>query len=155
MLLPDLSSTGYKIVLILHVVFVVAAFGGMFVLPILSRTTRGTDAGGSVAQSMVTYLKRIAIPSMLAAGILGIGLVSLSKPDGSDTALWSFKQGWVSASMAIWIALSLVYVLGLLPTERKLAEGDETAAKRIPMFTGIVHLGLVVMIYLMLFKPGS
>lgn len=154
MLLPDLSSVGYKIVLLLHILFVVMAFGGLFAVPMLVRSTRAAGAGTAVAEGMVAYLKRIAIPSLLAAGILGIGLVGLSKPDGSDQAVWSFSQGWVSASLAIWLVLVAVYLVGLLPAERKVAAGDEAAGKRVPMFSGIMHLGLVVMLYLMLFKPG-
>ncbi len=36
-----------------------------------------------------------------------------------------------------------------------MAGGDAEAAKRLPMFTGIVHLLLLVLVYLMVFKPGA
>ena len=76
MILASTTSTGYKIVLVLHIVFVVAAFGGLFAAPILARVE---GASQSAAAGMVGYLKRIAIPSAILAGILGIGMISMSK----------------------------------------------------------------------------
>ena len=155
MLEPDPSSVGYKIVLLLHIVFVVAAFGGLFATPMLVRAGRAAGSGKAVASGTVAYIQRIAVPSLLLAGIFGIGLVSMSKPEGSDRARWTFSQGWVSGALVLWIVQVIIYLALLLPAERKLAEGDEAAAKRVPMFTGILHLLLLVLIYLMVFKPGS
>jgi uncharacterized membrane protein len=150
MILASTDSTGYKIVLILHILFVVAAFGGMFAAPILARVE---GASQSAATGMVGYLKRIAIPSVIIAGILGMGLIGMSK-DG-DVEVYKFSQTWVSIALLLWLVEIAVYFFGLLPAERKVAGGDAEAAKRLPMFTGIVHLLLLVLIYLMVFKPGT
>jgi len=155
MLVPGLSSVGYKIVLVLHIVFVVVAFGGLFATPMLARAGRTAGSGAAIAGGMVEYLKRIAIPCLLLAGIFGIGLVSMSKPDvPGATAMWKFDQGWVMAAVVLWLVQVGIFLALLLPAERKLAAGDETAAKRVPMFTGILHLLLLVLLYLMVFKPG-
>ncbi len=87
MILASTDSTGYKIVLILHILFVVVAFGGMFAAPILARVE---GASQSAATGMVGYLKRIAIPSVIIAGILGMGLIGMSK-DG-DVEVYKFSQ---------------------------------------------------------------
>jgi len=154
MILASTTSTGYKIVLLLHIVFVVAAFGGLFAAPILARVE---GASQSAAAGMVGYLKRIAIPSAILAGILGIGMISMSKDTvrGVTIETFTFKQSWVSIAMLLWLAEIAIYLFGLLPAERKVAGGDAEAAKRLPMFTGMIHLLLVVLIYLMVFKPGA
>ena len=39
-------------------------------------------------------------------------------------------------------------------SKRDRAEGDADAAKKLPMFTGIQHLLLVLLLILMIWKPG-
>ncbi len=150
MILASTSSTGYKIVLLLHIVAVVAAFGGLFAAPVLARVE---GAAQSTAKGMVGYLQRIAIPAAILAGILGMGLIGMSK-DG-PVEVYKFSQTWVSIALLLWLVEIAVYFFALLPAEKKVAAGDAEAAKRLPMFTGIVHLLLVVLVYLMVFKPGA
>ncbi len=48
-----------------------------------------------------------------------------------------------------------LFIFGILPAQRKAAEGDAEAARRVPMFTGMIHLALLVLLYLMIWRPGS
>ena len=65
-----------------------------------------------------------------------------------------FSEPWVSVAMLLWfIMLGIIFGL-MLPAEKKAATGDEGAEKIISMAGGIMHLLLVVMLYLMIFKPG-
>jgi hypothetical protein len=43
----------------------------------------------------------------------------------------------------------------LLPAERAVAEGDESASSKVDTAGIILTLMLLVMLYLMVFKPGS
>jgi uncharacterized membrane protein len=146
MILATTDSTGYKIVLILHIIFVVVAFGGLFVAPMLSRVE---GAARSVAVGMVGYVQRIAIPAALLAGLLGFALVGMSDKE------FEFSQSWVGIAILLWLGEIALFFLGILPMEKKIAAGDEAAARQLPMFTGISHLLLLVLVYLMVFKPGA
>jgi uncharacterized membrane protein len=149
MVLAAIDSTGYQIVLILHIVLVVVGFGGLFIAPMLRRTDGSQE---SIAGIVLAYVQRIALPSVAVAGILGFGLISMSK-DG-DIDVFKFSQTWVSISILLWIAELLLLWFGVAATEKKVMAGDAAAEARLPMFTGISHLLLIVLVYLMVFKPG-
>jgi uncharacterized membrane protein len=149
MVLAAVGSTGYKIVLILHIVLVVVGFGGLFIAPMLRRTD-GSQA--SIAGVVLAYVQRIALPSVALAGILGFGLIGMSK-DG-DIEPFKFSQTWAGIAILLWIVELLVLWFGVAATEKKVVGGDAAAESRLPMFTGISHLLLLVLVYLMVFKPG-
>ena len=48
-----------------------------------------------------------------------------------------------------------LFIFAILPAQRKAAAGDAEAARRVPMFTGMIHLLLLVLLYLMIWKPGA
>jgi uncharacterized membrane protein len=149
MVLAEIGSTGYNIVLVLHIVLAVAGFGGLFIAPMLRRTD-GSQA--SVAGIVLGYTQRVALPAVAVAGVLGFGLVSMAK-DGSFE-VFKFSQTWVSLAIVLWLAELAVLWFGVAATERKVVAGDAAAEARLPMFTGISHLILLVVVYLMVFKPG-
>jgi hypothetical protein len=143
MLFAAYGDTGFKVVLLLHILAVVVAFGPLFFIPLLARTTHG-DTG----QSTLLYLQRFATPAVVLAGFFGMAMVGMSDP------VYKFSQAWVSIAFAIWIIQVALFVFGMLPSQRKAAAGDAVAAKRLPMFTGIIHLTFLVMLYLMIWRPG-
>jgi uncharacterized membrane protein len=145
MVLATTEAAGYKIILIVHIVLVVVGFGGLFVAPMLGRAEGATRP---VAAAMVNYLQRIAVPALAVAGILGFAMIGMS-----DKA-FKFEQRWVGIAILLWIVELAVLWFGVAATEKKVAAGDEAAASRLPMFTGISHLLLLVLVYLMVFKPG-
>jgi uncharacterized membrane protein len=150
MVLASTDATGYKVVLILHIVAVVVGFGGLFLAPMLRRSD---GSPSSVAGVVLAYVQRIALPAVALAGILGFGLISMSK-DG-DIEVYKFSQSWVGIAIALWIVELAVLWFGVAATEKKVAAGDASAEARRPMFTGLSHLLLVVLVYLMVFKPGA
>jgi len=63
-------------------------------------------------------------------------------------------ETWIQIALLLWfVLLGVVYGL-LYPALRKAADGDESSEPRVPMFTGIVHLLLVLLIIDMVWKPG-
>ena len=146
MILATTASSGYKIVLILHIIFVVVAFGGLFMAPMLSRVE---GAATPVAAGMAKYVQIIAMPAVILAGLLGFGLIGMSDKE------FAFDQAWVGPAILLWLIEIALLLVGILPAEKKVAAGDASAAKMVPMFTGVSHLILVVAVYLMVFKPGQ
>ncbi len=80
-------------------------------------------------------------------------MVGMSKTGGRE--VFSFKQSWVSLAMLLWIILVALFLFAILPAQRKAAAGDAEAARRVPMFTGMVHLLLLILLYLMIWQPGA
>jgi uncharacterized membrane protein len=145
MILATTDSTGYKVLLLIHIILVVVAFGALFAAPVLGRVE---GASRTAAAGMVTYIQRFAIPAVILAGIFGFGLIGMSDKT------YKFSEAWVGPAILLWLLEIALFFVGILPTQKKLAAGDDSAAKLLPMFTGISHLLLVVLVYLMVFKPG-
>jgi hypothetical protein len=153
-ILAELGSTPYNIMLLVHVLLVIVAFGAQFLNPPIYRLAAREGAGGSVARAQALATTRVAIPALLVAGLLGFGLSGLSKIPGTDELQYQLSQVWLSAAVLIWLGQAALYFFAIVPAMRKVGAGDETAAGRIGMFTGILHLSLVVMLWLMIWKPG-
>lgn len=145
-----MDSAGYKVLLLLHILAVIVAFGPAFAVPVLN--TRARKAGGGAPEVLASLVSgntlKIYGPATLLAGIFGCGLVGMSEK------IWTFSQAWVSVALLLWIFV-LALQFGLLaPAEKRAAGGDEGAARLQSMFTGIQHLLLVALIGVMIFKPG-
>jgi hypothetical protein len=80
----------------------------------------------------------------------------MSKPahaNGADQ-VWKFSQAWVSIAMLCWfLIVGLVFGM-MLPAEKKAAAGDKGAEKIISAVGGVLHLLLVIVLVMMVFKPG-
>ncbi|MGZ4758197.1 MAG: hypothetical protein ACXV95_03950 [Acidimicrobiales bacterium] len=145
MVLATVDSTGYKIVLILHIVAVIVGFGGLFLAPMLRRADA---SAASIAGVVLAYVQRVAVPAVAVAGILGFAMIGMSDKS------WKFSQRWVGIAILLWTVELAVLWFGVGATEKKVAAGDTEAEARLPMFSGISHLLLLVLVYLMVFKPG-
>lgn len=138
-------STGYKIMLILHIIAVVVAFAPAFMsVAVVKASERDPKAG----VALEVGVQRLALPAMVLAGLFGFGLVGMSDK------YFSMSETWVTLASIVWIALVLVVALLARPAVKALAAGVEGARQKVMMSTGITHLLFVVMIYLMVFQPG-
>jgi hypothetical protein len=130
------EATGYQIVLLLHVVMAVVAFGGNFVQPMLARS--GEVAEEAFARTALF----IQLPALVLLWVTGMGLVGMSDD------LWSMSQTWVLGAILVFLVAAVVqFLIG-----RAWRSGDP---KLVPMLTGVLHLLLVVGLYFMIFKPGK
>lgn len=145
--LAAVDSTGYKIVLLLHVITAVVAFAPAFMTYAVARAADNGDKGA--ADALVTGLQRLAIPAMVLAGILGYGLVGMSDK------VFTMSAPWVSIAGLAWIALLLVTIFLTRPAVKALAAGVDGARQKVMMSTGITHLLFVVLLVMMVFKPGQ
>lgn len=144
-----------KALFLLHILSALVAFAPAFVWPIVNVQSRkaGTKVPGPIAGLAARNTMTIHGPALVLTGLFGILLVVSSASVG-DEKVFEFSQAWISAAFLVWFAL-LGVVFGLIfPTEKKIAEGDESAEPKMGMFTGIAHLLLLVMLILMIWKPG-
>jgi uncharacterized membrane protein len=130
-------SNGYELLGLLHILSVIAAFGPLFIYPSLVRA----GAGAEVAK----WHLRLSLPALVLAWVFGMGLVGLSDD------LFEMSDGWIVASLLVWVVLVLVSWFLIRPS---LSDSSERARSMLSAGIGITHVGLVVMLWLMVFKPG-
>jgi hypothetical protein len=150
--LAAVNSTGYKVMLLVHILAVVIAFAPAWLTPILLRVAGNGDKG--VADAMGLAVLRLSLPFVAIAGIVGFGLAGMSKPEGGGEALYKMSQAWLSIAIVLWIVQLAVLFFVARPGFKALAAGDASARGKVMASTGVTHLILVVMLYLMIFKPG-
>lgn len=149
-MLAAYRDTGYNVVLFLHILSVMAAFAPTFVHPFLVTQLRSLDAEprGRVMGFLGTNGRRYFSPALILAGVLGFALQGMS-----DDAI-EFGQTWFWLAALLWVAMVGIIHGVVVPAERAMADGDQSAEKRLE-FAGIaLTLLMLVTLYLMVFKPG-
>lgn len=130
-----MDTTGYKILLLVHVLSVVVAFGGNFVQPMLAR------AGNVSDEAFGKAVLFIQLPAVILMWVAGMGLVGMS-----DDVI-EMTQTWIAVALVVFVAAAvLLFLIG------RAYRAGSTAA--VPAFTGVLHVLLVVGLYLMIWKPG-
>jgi len=130
-------STGYRILGVIHVLAVIVAFGPLFIYPSLQRA----GAGATIAKLHL----RLVLPALALVWVLGMGLIGMSD------SLWEMSQTWIVLSLIGWVILMLVSWFLIRPS---LTDTSEQARAKMASGIGVTHVLLVVMLYLMVFKPG-
>ena len=128
-------STGFKISLFLHILTIIVAFAPsvLMVLP------GGRDGGlGLLERSART----VYAPALLLAGFFGIMCIVTS-----DEA-FEFSDTFISLAFVVWIAMNGVFHALVLAGQKR---GD---AKKVENGQAIMTVLLLVMLYLMIWKPG-
>lgn len=150
----------YNAVLVLHILAVVIGFGGMFIAGFYDNESRKLPGGEGlvVAQATMKVSSQIPTVAVCAVPILGILLVLMSDD------VWKFSQAWVSLSFLLYIVLMGLAIGLQVPTLRKLmalraAGGNatevEALGKKAATVGGIVNVLWIVILVLMVFKPGQ
>jgi hypothetical protein len=136
-------STGYQLLGLLHILAAVVAFGPMLIYP----TVRG--AGDTAA--LARLHTRMTMPALVLLWVLGMGLAGMSKPKGSDEIIYHMSQTWLILAIVDWLILVAVGWFLIRPS---ITDASESATKRFQAGVGITHIGLVVGVALMIWKPG-
>ncbi|HET6953463.1 MAG TPA: hypothetical protein VFI47_24005 [Acidimicrobiales bacterium] len=129
------DDTGYRIFLLLHILAVVVAFAPA-VLSVVPSSREGTL--GVIERAGRT----VYAPALVLAGLFGI-LCIVTSDD-----VFSFGDTWVSLAFVVWIAMNGVFHGLVLAGQR---QGDEA---RVVNGQAVMTVLLVVMVYLMIWKPG-
>lgn len=155
------ETTSYKILLVLHIVSIIAAFGPTFIFPTLLKlaTKFPGDIGAKLSDVPYVINRKVFLPALILGALFGVALVV----DSSD--VYTMQKPWVSGAFTIVIALGLVSWFVLRPAQQRFSaaigkEGSDGETLRkaraaIAASTGVVHLGLVATIALMVWKPGQ
>jgi uncharacterized membrane protein len=142
-----IDSTWYKLWLFLHIATIVVAFAPGIVAPLLYQRFR-SEGVQRVAGALTENDKRVHGPALIAAGAFGIFLVLASREQ------FAFDQTWVSLAFLVWIAMNGVLHGLIVPAQRKIAAGDAEAESRFRMGGATIDLLFLVMLYIMIWKPG-
>jgi hypothetical protein len=156
----------YSIVLLIHILAAVAAFGVMFVYPLLDQVVRRFNPASLPAlhEAQIQIGRRIITPAMIILFLAGLYL-ALDR--------WTDLSGaWYSAAGVIIIVLLGLEHAFFVPTARRLrdlAKRDfeagggtvtlsaeyEALHRRLAMVGGLATLLVLIALFLMVVKPGA
>ena len=145
-----IDSTGYKVVLLIHVVCFLLAMGPAAVFPFL-RARWNDDQGLSRALSAagVDGGRKVWGPALLLLGLTGFALAGMSDE------VFKMSKPWLMASVLLWIALNGV-VHGMIVRGNKAAAEGDAAGHRLADAGGAISGVLtLIVVFLMVFKPGQ
>ena len=139
----------YELVLTLHVLAVVVAFGTVFAYPVLSGLLGGTPA---FHRAQVTLWSRLVTPAMVVVLLAGAYLAT-------DAGAWA--EPWVSSTLVILLVLFGLAGAFFTPRERRAAElavrggpQYDELARRLRLGAFLAALLVVAAIVLMVVQPG-
>jgi hypothetical protein len=149
----------YDVVLAVHILAVVIAFGIVFAYPILDAVLKSSGIELAALHRMhVELATKVIQPAMTIVLLAGLYLAI-------DRDL--FGKPWVSVPFAIIVVLFALMGAVLVPTDKRLAElaaqdaggapsaAYEAEAKRAQLFGSIALLLVVVAVFVMTVKPGA
>lgn len=161
-----LNGGVYKFLLVLHIVAAIIGFGGTFLANMLGLEAKkrgGTDAL-AITRSVLAVTERVALMAIYAVPVLGILLIFTSDD------VWKFSQAWISLSFLLYIVAIGLYHAVHRPNLHQMnilmgnvASGGaggggmaelQERGKKAGLIGGILNLIWVVIVFLMVFKPG-
>jgi hypothetical protein len=134
------ASAGFNILLFLHILAVITAFGPLLVM--------GRQWAFDPEGTAKLYV-RVCLPALVAVWVLGMGVIGTSGSGDEEIAM---SDTWVVLSLLAWVVLLAVGVAVILPALR--ATGD-AARSRLMAGVGASHLLMVGALLLMVFQPGG
>jgi uncharacterized membrane protein len=155
LVIAALRSGIYNVFLLLHIVAVIAAFAPAVINPIMSARYKADGEGPlrRFAEHAASNTTKVHLPALIAVGFFGLGMVMTSKTNGVQ--VWGFGDTWVSLAFLVWLAIIGVIVGMVLPGEKKVAAGQLEAEKTIVIGGQVASVMLLIMLYLMIWKPGA
>ena len=132
-----LESAGYRIMGLLHIIAAVAAFGPVLMYP-------GLKKAGETA-TLARLHMRVTFPALIVLWVLGMGLAGMSED------AYKVSQTWMALSIVVWAILVVASWLLIRPA---ITDDSPSAVSKMAAGSGITHLGLVIGLVLMIWKPG-
>ena len=151
------AVTFYDVVLTVHILAVVVAFGVVFAYPVLDTWFRRAVPGNVAAlhELHVVLARRVITPAMVVVLLAGLYLT---------IDRWSLGDPWISATFAILFVLFGLTGGVLIPADQRLAElakrdvgsaDYDQQRRKADAFGGLALLLVIVAIFLMVAKPGA
>jgi uncharacterized membrane protein len=164
------GSDAYKIVLVLHILCAIVGFGAVFLNGIYGQQAKARKGAEGLAISQANYLvSNIGEYFIYAVFLLGIVLVLI----GDN--VFDFGQTWIWLAMLLFLTSLAVSQLLLRPRVKRMqalmeeviagppptggpppqVAEMEAVGKQIGMISPVLHVALVAILFLMVFKPGG
>jgi len=131
-------SSGYRFFGLLHILSAIVAFGPLVVYP----TLRQADDTARLAK-LHMYM---SLPALTLTWVFGMGLVGMSKDN------FEMSQTWIVVSLLCWVVAMAVSWFLIRPS---ITDRSEVADKKFSAGVGITHVTLIVVLVMMVFKPGA
>jgi uncharacterized membrane protein len=173
MLFGAINDTPYKFVLLLHILTAIVGFGAVFLNTLYARAAEQRKGVEGLAIAEINYdVSLVAGYFIYAVPVFGILLVLMSDK------LYDFSQAWISLAFLLYI-VGLGVLHGMLrPNVRKMnalmhelvamgppavgapaarppqVDEIEHRARTVGTASAILNLVLIVILYLMIWKPG-
>lgn len=128
---------GYKLMGLLHILAAVVAFGPLFLYP-------GLRKAGET-QTIASMHMKMTLPALTLLWVLGMGLAGMSE------SAYKMSQTWLILSLLLWVVLMAVSWFLIRPS---ISDASPSATSKLAAGTGVMHLGLVIGLVLMIWKPG-
>ena len=151
MLLAAYRNDLYNVVLLVHIVSFLVAFAPAAINPLLEKhfeKNGGDPVLRTWAGFSANYTSKISLGGLVLLLLTGVAMVIMS-----DDVI-EFSQTWISLAFVVWLAISGVVSAMILKGERMVAEGDMKGRDLVAKGGPIATLLLLIMLYLMVFKPG-
>jgi len=132
-----LTTPAYRIMALLHILSAVVAFGPVLAYP-------GLRKAGETATIAKLHM-RMTFPALVVLWVLGMGLAGMSED------VYKMSQLWLALSLVLWASLMAVSWFLIRPS---ISDPSDSATTKLAAGTGIMHLGLVIGLALMIWKPG-
>ena len=129
------SQTLVKLLYLVHVLSIVAAFGPLFLYPRMQRA-------GETSAMAALHLKFV-FPALILLWVVGMGMAGVNKFALAE--MW-----WITITIALWIGSVAVSWFLIRPA---ISDTSDDAKKKMSMGIRITHLILVASLVLMIFKP--
>jgi len=132
-----LDTFSFRLMALLHIAAAIMAFGPVMLYPALRRygETR------AVAAAHV----RITLPALVLLWVFGMGLAGMSED------AYKMSQTWLALSLIDWAILIAVSWFLIRPA---ISDTSDAAKGKLAAGVGITHLGMVIGLVLMIWKPG-
>lgn len=143
-----------NLLLWLHILVAMLSLGPLVLFDMLVPGT--VRSGNAATVRWLARRTRVLSPLTLVVALLGVALVLR---DGDDP--YTFSEGWISGALTVYILMAVNSVAVLERTlaraaDRLEAGQDATAeATRLRLFGIINIVGLLVILWLMVAKPGQ
>ena len=132
-----LDTFAFRLMALLHIAAAIMAFGPLMLYPSLRRSGE--------TQTMAASHMRMTFPALILLWVLGMGLAGMSED------AYKMSQTWLALSLIDWAILVAVSWFLIRPA---IVDTSDTAKSKLAAGVGITHLGMVVGLVLMIWKPG-
>ncbi|TWP38646.1 DUF2269 family protein [Leekyejoonella antrihumi] len=149
----------FKIMLLLHLLAAIFAIGPL--VHAVTTAARGLRTGDAAATASSARMATIYSYASLLVVIFGFGLMSAKTPYPPHKAVASFGETWIWLSVLLWligVAISLaVTVPSLQKATVSIGDGQaiDSLKGKVAGSGGVIGIIFVVIVVLMVYRPGS